>query len=61
MTIWNRWGELIFETNDPREGWNGRKKNIGQLSPNGVYIYLASYVGPRGEFQQLKGYATLIR
>lgn len=61
LDIWNRWGELIFETNDPSQGWNGRKRNTGKLSPNGVYIYLASYTGPRGEFVELKGYATLIR
>lgn len=61
MTIWNRWGELVFETDDPQEGWNGRKLNNGQESPNGVYVVLVSYHEPRGEIVELKGYATLIR
>ena len=61
MTIWNRYGELIFESNDPTEGWNGRKKNIGKQSPNGVYVYIVNYTGPRKNNFELKGFATLIR
>jgi len=61
FTIWNRWGELIFETDDFREGWNGRKNNAGQDSPAGVYVYLLSYRTPRGEEIQLEGFATLVR
>ena len=61
MTIWNRWGELVFETADPNEGWNGRKENDGRNSPQGVYVVVVSYTGPRGEDIRLKGFATLIR
>lgn len=61
FTIWNRWGELIFQTNDPEEGWNGRKNNTGEPSPNGVYVYVVKFNGPRGEPYELKGFATLIR
>lgn len=61
FTIWNRWGELIFETDDFRQGWNGRKGNMGQDSPAGVYVYILSYRTPRGEKVQLEGFATLIR
>lgn len=61
FTIWNRWGELVFETDDPNEAWNGKKKNVGNLSQNGVYLYLVTFTGPRGEQFELKGYATLIR
>jgi len=61
MTIWNRWGEQIFESNDPDVGWNGRKNNEGRPSPPGVYVYVVSYVGPRGESQKIRGFATLIR
>ncbi len=61
MTIWNRWGELIFETDDPAQPWNGRKFNTGEMSPNGVYVCVVNYTGPRGQQIELKGFATLIR
>ena len=61
LRIWNRWGELIFETNDPEEEWNGQKYNTEELSPNGVYVVLVNYVGPRGNSFELKGYATLVK
>ena len=61
FTIWNRWGELIFETNDFTQGWNGQKNNTGRDSPLGVYIYVVSYRTPRGDLVQLEGFATLVR
>lgn len=61
LTIWNRYGELVFESSDPVDSWNGRKDNVGPLVPAGVYVYLAEYLTPRGEPVTLKGYATVIR
>jgi len=61
FSIWSRWGERVFYTNDPTKGWNGRKDNAGAMSPNGVYTVLVKYIGPRGEPVELKGFATLIR
>ncbi len=60
LTIWNRWGEQIFQTNDPEEGWNGRKNNTGKLSQNGVYLYIVKFNGPRGEPYEYKGTVTLV-
>lgn len=59
--IWNRYGELLFETDDPSEAWNGRKNNTGELSALGVYVVVVTYTGPRGEKKELRGYATLIK
>jgi gliding motility-associated-like protein len=61
LSIWNRWGERIFVTSDPEEGWNGRKDNSGNLIPPGVYIYRVNYVDPRGQPIVLEGFATLVR
>ena len=61
MTIWNRWGEEIFESKDPSVGWNGKRHNSGRPSPPGVYVYVVDFVGPRGTPQHFQGFATLIR
>lgn len=61
LTIWDRWGGLVFETTDPNKGWNGRKNNEGELLPMGVYVYLVEYVNPRSKKESLKGFATLIK
>jgi gliding motility-associated-like protein len=59
--IWNRYGELVFETADPFEAWNGQKNNTGRFAPNGVYVVVVSYTNPRGKAIELKGFATLVR
>ncbi len=60
MQIFNRWGEMIFTTNSPTEAWNGRKFNTGELCQSGVYVVQVRLRGPRGEKEELKGFATLI-
>lgn len=60
MGIYSRWGERMFSTQDPDEAWNGRKNNIGQKCQAGVYVVIVRIVGPRGEKQELKGYATIV-
>ncbi len=37
FAIYNRWGQLIFETTDIHQGWDGRYK--GEYVPAGAYIY----------------------
>ena len=61
LSIWNRYGEKLFETANFQEGWNGRKNNTGQQSEQGLYVVVVTFKGPRGELFELKGYATLIR
>ena len=61
MTIWNRYGELVFESDDPYAGWNGKKNNVGRNAPNGIYVCLVSFTGPRGAPHEVKGFATVIR
>lgn len=61
LSVWNRWGEKVFENNDPGKGWNGDYNNTGQQAMGGVYVYTVQYVGPRGNTFELKGNVTLIR
>jgi gliding motility-associated-like protein len=61
MLIVNRWGETVFEANDPMQGWNGRKNNVGQAVPEGVYMVLVTFTGPRGDEYEYRGVATVVR
>ncbi|MDZ7742581.1 MAG: gliding motility-associated C-terminal domain-containing protein [Bacteroidota bacterium] len=41
MEIYNRWGQLIYQSKDPLQGWNGKTK--GKDSPQGAYVYRIVY------------------
>jgi gliding motility-associated-like protein len=57
--IFNRWGQKLFQTNNPEEGWNG--EIIGGQAPAGVYVYLLRYRSTSGTQFERKGILTLIR
>ena len=61
MLVVNRWGETVFESSDPMQGWNGKKNNVGQPVPEGVYMVLVTFRGPRGDDYEYRGVATVIR
>jgi gliding motility-associated-like protein len=39
IIIYNRWGQLVFESNNPEINWNGNDLN-GNPLPDGVYFYV---------------------
>jgi gliding motility-associated-like protein len=39
LRIYDRWGHVLFRSEDPQVGWNGREENIGRPCPSGVYTY----------------------
>lgn len=61
MKIFSRWGELVFESDDPSSGWNGQKFNSGSELPVGVYVCIVKYIDPRNNPVELNGFATLLR
>jgi gliding motility-associated-like protein len=56
--VFNRWGQMVFETTNVNEEWDGQHN--GNPSAGGVYVYYAKYNIGIGE-QTLKGDVTLIR
>ena len=40
ITIFNRWGQLVYSTNDPNIKWNGRYNGTGRPLSSGVYFYV---------------------
>jgi gliding motility-associated-like protein len=59
LQIYNRWGQVIFESKNPNEGWNG--KINGQEAPVGTYIYSVIAQDLNGNSIQRKGSVTLIK
>jgi gliding motility-associated-like protein len=59
MFIYNRWGEVIFQSNDKRFGWDG-KMSTGLASP-GVYVYMFIIKDLYGKEHQYLGSVALIR
>ena len=58
--VYNRWGQLVFATNDWRQGWDGRFK--GSQQGTGVYVWFLTYTDrDTKQTRTMRGSATLIR
>ncbi len=55
MVIYNKWGQRIFETYDPIEGWQGKNAAAG------VYSWMITYEDQIGNISQAKGSVVLIK
>jgi gliding motility-associated-like protein len=58
FSIFNRWGERVFFTNDPKQCWNGMYK--GSWQPNDVFVYLVKANSACGKIF-VKGTVMLIK
>jgi len=64
LKIYNRWGNLVFETTDKDINWDGKNKFSKGDCPDGVYYYTCTvnFIRLNGtESRQLHGYIHLIR
>lgn len=59
FVVYNRWGQVVFKTNDRSTGWDGTF-NGQQLNP-GVFAYRLSGKLPNGDLVEKKGNITLVR
>jgi large repetitive protein len=59
LLIYNRWGEVIFETKDPNKGWDGRNSN-GELYPPATFPWFIQYSDKAGTPFLKKGNLSII-
>lgn len=59
--IYNKWGQLIFETEDLNEAWLGTFENGSNQCQSDSYVYRIKFSAANGEEYQKTGVVTLLR
>lgn len=59
LLIFNRWGEVVFESNSQQNGWDGKMRN-DKFAPAGVYTWTLQYKDFRGEQYKQQGAVSLL-
>jgi gliding motility-associated-like protein len=59
FTIYNRWGEKVFETRQPAKGWDGMTG--GTKQDTHVFVWSCTYQFEGEEVKEEKGTVVLIR
>lgn len=59
LSIFNKWGQMLYKTTDPTEGWDGQYN--GEYVPADAYVYLIVYRTPEGQTIEKRGTVTVVR
>ncbi|HXO76613.1 MAG TPA: T9SS type B sorting domain-containing protein, partial [Puia sp.] len=59
FSVYNRWGNLIYTTQDPNQGWDGTFKGVAQ--PVETYLWMAEGIDVTGKKIVAKGMTSLVR
>ncbi|MES2566771.1 MAG: lectin-like protein [Bacteroidota bacterium] len=58
LTIFDRWGSVVFKSTEDQIGWDGKEK--GRTCEQGVYIYKVEIIAMSGAKKQKTGHVTLL-
>jgi len=60
--VFNRWGELIWETYDATQAWDGTYGPDGHKVPAGIYIWKLQFEPKENDYRKIvSGHLNLIR
>ncbi|WP_343688204.1 gliding motility-associated C-terminal domain-containing protein [Chitinophaga sp.] len=59
MSVYNRWGGLVFHSRDPQAGWDGTVKGV-LLDPQ-VFVYICTFYDSNNDHKALNGSVLLFR
>jgi len=59
LIIYNRWGEIVFQSNDPLLGWDGKNRS-GVLMKKGTYVYYLKYRTKDNNLVEKSGQINLV-
>lgn len=61
LIIFNRWGQIMFESHDPKLGWDGTNAT-GNMASSGIYIWTIEFgILGNDDRRKLQGHLTLMR
>jgi hypothetical protein len=61
LMIYNRWGQEIFSSDNPEEGWDGTFNGNGDYVDEGLYLYFISLEGTDGNTYYFNGEINVIK
>jgi len=59
LTVFNRWGRLVYQTTGYQNNWGGKVN--GNILSNGTYFYVLELNEPRGSRHSLNGILSILR
>ncbi|HVX52747.1 MAG TPA: gliding motility-associated C-terminal domain-containing protein, partial [Chitinophagaceae bacterium] len=59
LSVYNRWGQLVFRTNDPLKAWDGTIN--GKKPATETFVYIVRYITLLGITKSIQGTVSLIR
>lgn len=59
--IFDRWGNLVFQSTDHLKNWNGKSNNGSSTSVEDVYVYKVRILDTSGNLHTYKGSVTLVK
>jgi gliding motility-associated-like protein len=60
LLIFDRWGEIVFESKNPNESWDGTYKKC-KLVQDGVYVWKITITGNKKLNKELRGHVTVLK
>ena len=61
FTIFDSWGQVLYRTNDPEEGWNGKISLSNEMANSGTYLYMLTLKDGDGIEIIKRGHVTLLK
>ena len=61
LTIFDRWGQVIFRTNTPMEGWDGKISFSHKMAETGTYVYMLIVKDASGKEITRRGHISLLK
>ena len=61
MYIYDRWGNLIFHTDDLKKGWDGKANHGAEIAQRDEYVYYVELKDYKGNKHSYMGAVTLVR